>query len=219
MYQLAPRKYLPAIGGSQCSVEHVFVYKAHTKFPFLLTESIVMARLVKEGLSDEEIRHRVVDLDLLQIRSRSSREGALRMLKHLLSMAPTPYIEFLVEGNHDLRRYTLLFLTFRVNRFLRDVSSEFLLYKLRSLDVHVSKKSLQAFFEIKREQEPVIHQWSSATYQKVCSNTILTLVRSGLLTTTSIKGIYEIKAMPIPIQLKQQLLNDELEFYLKLMLN
>lgn len=178
-----------------------------------------MARLVKEGLSDEEIRHRVVDLDLLQIRSRSSREGALRMLKHLLSMAPTPYIEFLVEGNHDLRRYTLLFLTFRVNRFLRDVSSEFLLYKLRSLDVHVSKKSLQAFFEIKREQEPVIHQWSSATYQKVCSNTILTLVRSGLLTTTSIKGIYEIKAMPIPIQLKQQLLNDELEFYLKLMLN
>ncbi len=118
-----------------------------------------------------------------------------------------------------MRRYTLLFLTLRINRLLREVVSEVLLDQLKSLDSSLDHKILEAFFHLKYEQETTINQWSKSTYQKVCSNMILVLIRSGLLMPTKNKGIYEIQSMPVPIQLKKQLQNDGLELYLKLMLN
>jgi hypothetical protein len=157
--------------------------------------------------------------DILQVRSKASRQGTMRALEQLLTNIPPPYIQFLATGHSDLRRYTLLFLTLRTNRLLREVISEVLLERLKSLDRSLDRNTLAAFFDLKREQEDVIDRWSKSTYQKVCSNTILILVRSGLLIASQDKKTYEIQSMPISIQLKKQLETDRLELYLKLMLN
>jgi hypothetical protein len=143
----------------------------------------------------------------------------MRALEQLLDNIPQRYIQFLATGNSDLRRYTLLFLTLRINRLLREIISEVLLERLKSLDRSLDRNTLAAFFDLKSEQEQIVSQWSKSTYQKVCSNTILILVRSGLLIPSNDRKTYEIQAMPVPIQLKQQLKNDGLELYLKLMLN
>jgi Putative inner membrane protein (DUF1819) len=219
MYQLTSKKTSSSIDLSARSIENIFSYKAHTKFPFLLIESVVFAQLLKEGLSDNEIRVKIVDDNLLQIRSSNSREGVLGILKQLTRDIPMIYIEFLATGNIDLRRYTLLFLTMRINRLLRETSSEVLLDKLKSLEISLDKRNLQTFFDLKYEQEPIISQWSTSTYQKVCSNIILVLIRSGLLVCHSSKKCYEIQSMPVPVQLRKQLQNDGLELYVKLMLN
>jgi hypothetical protein len=141
------------------------------------------------------------------------------VLEPLLKNVPHPYIQFLATGHSDLRRHTLLFLTLRANRLLREVISEVLLERLKSLDRSLDRNTLAAFFDLKREQEDGIDRWSKSTYQKVCSNTILILVRSGLLIASQDKKTYEIQAMPVPIQLRKQLETDRLELYLKLMLN
>jgi Putative inner membrane protein (DUF1819) len=219
MYQLTSKKTSSSIDLSTRSIENIFSYKAHTKFPFLLIESVVFAQLLKEGLSDNEIRVKIVDDNLLQIRSLKSREGVLGILKQLTRDIPMIYIEFLATGNIDLRRYTLLFLTMRINRLLRETSSEVLIDKLKSLEISLDKRNLQTFFDLKYEQEPIISQWSTSTYQKVCSNIILVLIRSGLLVCHSSKKCYEIQSMPVPTQLKKQLQIDGLELYVKLMLN
>ena len=143
----------------------------------------------------------------------------MRALEQLLNNIPLPYLQFLATGNSDLRRSTLLFLTLRINRLLREVISEVLLDRLKSLDRSLDSNTIAAFFSLKCEQEQVVSQWSRSTYRKVWSNTILILVRSGLLLPSRDKKTYEIQAMPIPFQLKQQLENDRLELYLKLMLN
>ena len=77
----------------------------------------------------------------------------------------------------------------------------------------LDSNTIAAFFSLKCEQEQIVSQWSKSTYQKVCSNTVLILVRSGLLIASRDKKTYEIQAMPIPLQLKQQLENDRLELY------
>ncbi|GEM_PF-457748 len=216
-------------------IESVSNYKASTNFPFLLCEASLVARLIQEGLSWQQIKGQVVDVsqemlrdslaerlrqrDILQIRSKASRQGALRALEHLLHHIPQPYIQFLATGNSDLRRATLLFLTLRINRLLREVISEVLVERLKSLDRALDRNTLAAFFDLKYEQEQIVSQWSKSTYRKVCSNTVLILVRSGLLIPGNNQKTYEIQAMPVPIQLKQQLKNDGLELYLKLMLN
>jgi hypothetical protein len=110
-------------------------------------------------------------------------------------------------------------LTLRINRLLREVISEVLLERLKSLDRSLDSNTIAAFFDLKCEEEDVIDRWSKSTYQKVCSNTILILVRSGLLIPSKNKQTYEIQAMPVPIQLRKQLETDGLKLYLKLMLN
>jgi Putative inner membrane protein (DUF1819) len=201
------------------SIESIDNYKSHTNFPFLLREVSLVAQLLSEGFSFEQIKLQIIDQDILQIRSKSSRKGALRTIEHLLKNIPQEYVQFLVTENGDTRRYTLLFLTLRINRLLREVASEVLLDRLKSLDYSLDRKILEAFFHLKYEQEAAINKWSKSTYQKVCSNMVLVLVRSGLLMPTKNKGIYEIQAMPVPVQLKKQLQNDGLELYVKLMLN
>ena len=202
-------------------------YKAHTNFPFLLSEATSIAQLLGRGISLAQIKAKVInppsetlcEEDILQFRSKASRQGAMRALEQLLNNIPQPYIQFLATGNSDLRRATLLFLTLRINRLLREVISEVLLDRLKSLDRSLDSNTIAAFFSLKCEQEQIVSQWSKSTYQKVCSNTVLILVRSGLLIASRDKKTYEIQAMPIPLQLKQQLENDRLELYLKLMLN
>jgi Putative inner membrane protein (DUF1819) len=216
-------------------IESVSNYKASTNFPFLLCEVSLVARLLQEGLSLPQIKGQFVDYpqetlpvgavfpadnrDILQIRSKASRQGAMRALEQLLDNIPQRYIQFLATGNSDLRRYTLLFLTLRINRLLREVISEVLLDRLKSLDRSLDRNTLAAFFDLKSEQEQIVSQWSKSTYRKVCSNTILILVRSGLLIPSQDRKTYEIQAMPVPMQLKRQLENDGLKLYLKLMLN
>ena len=202
-------------------------YKAHTNFPFLLSEATSIAQLLGRGISLAQIKAKVIDpppetlceADILQIRSKASKQGAMRALEQLLNDIPQPYLQFLATGNSDLRRATLLFLTLRINRLLREVISEVLLDRLKSLDRSLDSNTIAAFFSLKCEQEQVVSQWSKSTYRKVCSNTILILVRSGLLIPSQDRKTYEIQAMPVPMQLKRQLENDGLQFYLKLMLN
>jgi Putative inner membrane protein (DUF1819) len=194
-------------------------YKAYTNFAFLLTESGLVSQLICNKLSILQIKKEIIENDILQIRSQSSRKGIFRALRELLETIPQPYIKFLAHGNSDLRRYTLLFLNLRLNRLLRDVMSELITDRLQSLNPTLDHKIFKAFFEQKREQEPVLSGWSDLTYQKACSNTILILVRSGILIPSKNKKTYEIQAMPLPFGLKQQLLLDGLESYMKLMLN
>jgi Putative inner membrane protein (DUF1819) len=212
---------------SSCIVESVSSYKAHTNFPFLLSEATSIAQLLSQGLSLAQIKAQVIDPqqetlceeDILQFRSKASRQGAWRVLEQLFKNTPHSYIEFLTTGHSDLRRYTLLFLTLRTNRLLREIISEVLLDRLKSLDRSLDRQTISAFFDRKCEQEQIVGQWSKSTCRKVCSNTVLILVRSGLLIPSQDKKTYEIQAMPIPFQLKRQLQNDGLELYLRLMLN
>jgi Putative inner membrane protein (DUF1819) len=194
-------------------------YKAYTNFTFLITESVLISQLLFKELSFNLIKNEIIEKDILQIRSQISRKGVLRSLRELLETIPQPYIEFLAHGNSDIRRYTLLLMTLRLNRILREVISELLIDRLQSLNPNLDRKIFKAFFEQKREQEPVLSQWSDSTYQKASSNTILILVRSGLLIPSKNKKTYEVQAMPLPFRLRQQLLLDGLESYVKLMLN
>ena len=102
---------------------------------------------------------------------------------------------------------------------MREVISEVLLDRLKGLDNSLDRQTMAAFFDLKSEQEITIGEWSKSTYQKVYSNTVLILVRSGLLLPSKNKKNYQIQTNLIPVQLKKQLLNDGLGVYVKLMLN
>ena len=195
------------------------LYVAHTKNPFPLVEAANIAELLSQGISIEKIRSKVLDDDIFQLRSRVSRLGMLRSVLNFFDGLSDNYLDFLTRGDLELRKLTLLFLILRHNRLLRDFVHEFLLDKLSRMDSAIYRNEINAFFTVKREQIPTLSAWSDSTFQKAVSNSILALVKSGVLHPLDQKDKYQICAFPVPTQLKQQLINDGFSEYLRLLLN
>lgn len=197
-------------------------YKAQTNHVFPLLETVAVAKLLLDGCSQADIRQKVLKEDIFELRSQASREGALRVILRRLESLPPHYVELLATGDSDTKRYTLLFVVLREHRLLRELAAEVLIEKLEGLNSIVTATDLRAFFETKREQEVTLSQWSDSTFQKATSNTVLVLVRVGLLYPLKGKGkagCYEIRSVPLPVALRQQLTLDGYTQYLKLMLN
>lgn len=195
------------------------LYAAHTKYAFALTETVAIAKLMYQGLDQKAIQQQVVGDDLLQMRSRTSRQGAFRTIWQRLEKLPSEYIQLLATGNADVRRFTVLFSILLQHRLLREFIAEVVLDKLKQFDLTIKPSDLRVFFESKREESQVLAQWSEATYRKAASNIVLVLVGAGLLQPSKPRGTYEIRATPVPIALKQQMVADGFEPILMLMLN
>ncbi len=194
-------------------------YAARTNNAFVLTETVTIAELMHQGATHEDIRQRVLVEDLFQMRSQVSRERALQTILKRLHQVPEAYIKLIATGNPDTRRLTILFLILREHRLLRELIAEVLLDKLKGYDYVVTLPELRTFFEGKRDQNSTVAAWSNSTYKKAASNTVLVLVNAGLLQLTSPRGNYQIRAVPVPSPLRQQLLADGLGHYLTLMLD
>lgn len=194
-------------------------YIARTNNAFILTETVKVAQLIHQGATFDEIRQQVIEEDLFQLRSLTSRRRVLNSVLQRLQKVDSSYIQLLAISNVDIRRLTNLFLILRSDRLLRELIDEVLLDKLKRFVFTVAPSDLRSFFEMKREQSPIIAQWSNSTYQKTVSNTVLILVNAHLLHPIKPRGNYEIRPVPLPGALRQQLLLDGEELYLRLMLN
>ena len=194
-------------------------YKAQTKHVFPLAETVLVAKLLLQGHTRAEIRQKVLEEDLFELRSPASRAGALQIIFRRLDKVPREYVELLANGNSDTRRATLLFLILREHRLLKELIAEVLIEKLRAFTPVLTAMDLKTFFYAKRDQESALFEWSDSTFQKAASNTLLVLVKASLLQPLQPKGKYEIRAVPTPAALRQQLMADGYEQYLTLMLN
>lgn len=192
-------------------------YTARTNNAFVLAETVTVAKLMHQGLTQKDIRQRVLVEDLFQIRSQVSRERALQSILKRLHQVPEAYITLIATGNPDTRRLTILFLILREHRLLCELIAEVLLDKLKRYDYVLTLADLRTFFEGKRDQNLTVAAWSDSTYRKAASNTINVLVNAGLLQPTSPRGNYQIRAVPVPSPLRHQLLADGLGHYLTLM--
>ncbi len=193
-------------------------YAARTNNAFVLTETVTVAELIHQGATEDDIRRQVLVEDLFQLRSQASREQALQTILKRLHQVPESYVKIIATGNIDIRRYTILFLILREHRLLRELIAEILLDKINAFDYVVTAADLRTFFEGKREQS-TIAAWSDSTYKKVISSTVKVLVNAGLLQPSSQRGNYEIRSIPIPSVLREQLLSDGFGSYLALMLD
>lgn len=194
-------------------------YAARTNHAFVLTETTTVAQLMHLGATQEDIRQRVLEENLFGLRSQVSRARALQTILKRLGQGREVYVQLIATGSPDIRRLTILFFILREHRLLRELIAEVLLDKIKGFDYVVTPADLRTFFEQKRYGSSTVAAWSESTYKKVASNTVLVLVNAGLLQPTSIKGNYQIRAVPVPSVLRQQLLADGLSHYLTLMLD
>jgi hypothetical protein len=194
-------------------------YITYTRCLFAFRETVAIAKLLDRGENLEKVSCQVLKEDLLQIRSLVSRRSSLRIILKRLNLLSPVYISFIASDNIDLQKLTIFWMLLREHRLLRELIREVIIEKLYGLERIVYDRDLHEFFMTKLEQQEVIRSWSESTYQKTASHILTTLVRAGLLYPIQYRKKYEIRPMPLPKQLRQQLVNDGWEHYLILMLD
>lgn len=165
-------------------------YRTITREQFLFHEMRIVARLIKEGKSDEQIIQEVAENNLFQYPTE-------RMIKNITQVCLNRFnktnsqelIDIVANDSADAAKQACLFLMnyYRlVYEFMITVIGE----KYRTKDTSFTKMDLNSFFTRLQEQNDVVASWSDATIGK-CKQVLKTLVENGYLdnSRSSIKSI------------------------------
>ena len=192
-------------------------YAAYTNQGFLLREIGIVAGLLLQGVSNDDLRQRVEQDDLFQLPSKSSRKTILGAVQQRLSNVPDSLLILLAEGSLDLRRLTNLYLILLKHRLLRDFIAEVVLEELRRFSRMLPPSEVGAFTHRKHDQVPDIAGWSEATLNKSRSNIITICLQAGLLSEAP--DGFAIQPQVVPQTLRDELIQAGRQAFLPLLLD
>ncbi|WP_027109276.1 DUF1819 family protein [Lacticigenium naphthae] len=131
--------------------------------PFLYEETKIVARLLHQGKTYEEILKKILDENLFQL---NSPDRAMRFFseiqKRLEELDVYLFNQFLVTNEHTSKAI-LFYALLKKDRLLFEWMRVVVWDKFLVLDWHLSKKETEAFFEKKSRESRTIQSWTSET--------------------------------------------------------
>lgn len=144
-------------------------YKAYiTREPFLFYEMRVTARLINEGVSDEQIVEKIVSENLFQYPTEKSIKGMARAcIARLESMNDTSLIAAIAEQPQDVAKQICLYAFMKQHRLVRDFMLSVIGSKYQQQDFSFSRSDVNVFFIQLQEQDDTVAGWSDSTITKL----------------------------------------------------
>ena len=157
-------------------------YRTITREQFLFNEMRIVARLIKEGKSDEQIIQEVTDNNLFQYPTE-------RMIKNITQVCLNRFnkansqklIDIVANDSADAAKQACLFLMMNYYRLVYEFMITVIGEKYRTKDTSFTKMDLNSFFTRLQEQNDVVASWSDATIGKCKQVLKKTLVENGYL--------------------------------------
>ena len=153
-----------------------------TREQFLFYEMRATAKLLLEGLSDQEIIERIVADNLFQFPTEKSiRNLAGVCLKRLHAMDDISLVSAIASQPSDVSKQICLYAMMKQNRLVWDFMITVIGEKYRSMDTSFSKIDVNTFFMRLQEQDDSVASWSESTIKKIKSVLVGILVENGYL--------------------------------------
>lgn len=157
-------------------------YRTITREQFLFHEMRIVARLIKEGKSDEQIIQEVAENNLFQYPTE-------RMIKNITQVCLNRFnnskseelIDIVANDSADAAKQACLFLMMNYYRLVYEFMITVIGEKYRTKDTSFTKMDLNSFFTRLQEQNDVVASWSDATIGKCKRVLKKTLVENGYL--------------------------------------
>lgn len=157
-------------------------YRTITREQFLFHEMRIVARLIKEGKSDEQIIQEVAENNLFQYPTE-------RMIKNITQVCLNRFnkansqelIDIVANDSADAAKQACLFLMMNYYRLVCEFMITVIGEKYRTKDTSFTKMDLNSFFTRLQEQNDVVVSWSDATIGKCKQVLKKTLVENGYL--------------------------------------
>ena len=139
-----------------------------TREQFLFYEMRTTAKLVYEGLSEEEAVEKIVEENLFQYPTeRTIREMARTCLKRLRSLEDESLVQALATQPSDVSKQICLYAMMKHYRLVWDFMITVVGAKYRNLDTSYGKIDLNTFFMRLQEQDDWVATWSESTVKKL----------------------------------------------------
>ena len=139
-----------------------------TREQFLFYEMRTTAKLVYEGLSEEEAVEKIVEENLFQYPTeRTIREMARTCLKRLRSLEDESLVQALATQPSDVSKQICLYAMMKHYRLVWDFMITVVGAKYRNLDTSYGKIDLNTFFMRLQEQDDWVATWSDSTIRKL----------------------------------------------------
>lgn len=156
-----------------------------TREQFLFFEIRIVAKLVCEGLTQEEILHRITDENLFQFPTERMNLSILRTcLSRIQALNSDVLTKMLAESPVEVAKQINLYAMMKYNGIVWDFMTTVIAEKYRTQEYEFSKKDLNLFFFQLQEQDDQVASWSDNTVYKIKQVLTKSLVECGYLDST-----------------------------------
>ena len=153
---------------SQLNISDIPYRAVLTREPFLFYETRATARLMTEGLGDEEITNRVVRENVFQYPTEKSLRRMTRTcLQRLHALGDETLIEAIAAQPQDVAKQICLYAMMKQYRLVHDFMISVIGEHFRQQDLSLSRMDVNVFFLRLQEQDDAVATWSATTIAKL----------------------------------------------------
>lgn len=139
-----------------------------TREPFLFYEMRTTAKLMYEGLADDDVLNRIVSENLFQYPTEKSiRRMARACVMRLRNMGDETLIAAIAQQPQDVSKQVCLYAMMKQHRLIYDFMLTVIAEKYRQQDFAFGKIDLNIFFFRLQEQDDAVAAWSDTTVTKL----------------------------------------------------
>lgn len=141
-----------------------------TRAQFLFYEMRTTARLMNEGLSDKEIKTRIISENLFQYPTEKSLEQMTRVCLHRLKgISDESLVSAIAMMDATTAKQICLYAMMKEYRLVWDFMVTVIGQKYRQQDFTYSRRDINIFFMQLQEQDDYVASWSESTCKKIGS--------------------------------------------------
>lgn len=171
---------------------------AITREQFLFYEVRTTAKLIREGLNNEEVVDRIVRENLFQYPTEKSvKKMALACLRRLEALDDSSLVEALATQPSDVSKQICLYAMMRQYRLVWDFMLTVIGSKYRLLDTSFGKIDLNGYFMRLQEQDDWVATWSDSTINKLKQVLQKTLVENEYLDSVDADHLNPVLISPL----------------------
>lgn len=161
-------------------------YKASiTREQFMFYEMRATAKLLNEGLSDEEAISRIISENLFQYPTeKQTRSQALACLKRLHGMRDDTLVAAIATRPSETAKQVCLYAMMKYNRLVWDFMVTVIGEKYCNRDLSFSRRDLNVYFIRLQEQIDSVAAWSDTTVAKAKQVLLRVLIENEYLNST-----------------------------------
>lgn len=164
-----------------------------TKEPFMYYEMKITAKLLNEGLSEEEVVEKIFKENLYQYPTeRSLKVRARACLRRLRALEDEKLISWIINRPVDISRQVCLYAMMKDSRLIWEFMITVIGEKYRTRNFSYGRKDLNVFFIRLQEQNNTVASWSESTINKLKSVLGNLLKENGYIDKTNSKSLNEV---------------------------
>lgn len=139
-----------------------------TREQFLFYETRTVARLMTEGLSDEEIIEKVITENLFQNPTEKMLKNLAKVCcKRLHAMEDNTLVEAIANQSYDVAKQICLYAMMKQYRLMWEFMITVVGEKYRMLDMSFGNIDINTFFMRLQEQDETVASWTDSTIKKL----------------------------------------------------